>query len=79
MARNSLADLNNHLFEQLERMNDTSLSEDEFQKEANRTKVMVDISKSIIDNGRLMLDVMKFNDDKLDMNQTTPALMELEK
>lgn len=38
--RNKLTDLNNHLFEQLERLNDDELSEEELEKEIKRSKAM---------------------------------------
>lgn len=36
MARNKLGDLNNHLFEAVERLMDDSLSSDELKKEVSR-------------------------------------------
>ena len=33
--KNTLGDLNNYLFEQMERLNDEEMTEEEFQKEIN--------------------------------------------
>lgn len=59
MARNTSADLNNHLFEQIERLNDTELEADQLETEINRSKAMVDVSKQIIENSKLALDAQK--------------------
>lgn len=59
MARNTSADLNNHLFEQIERLNDTELEGDQLETEINRSKAMVDVSKQIIENSKLALDAQK--------------------
>lgn len=56
MTRNTLMDLNNHLFEQMERLNDDSLSDDELAKEMQRAKSMSDVSGKIIENARLALN-----------------------
>lgn len=54
--QNKLIDLNNHLFEQLERLNDEELSEDDMRKEIERSKAMASISNQIIENARLNLN-----------------------
>jgi hypothetical protein len=54
--KNKLTDLNNHLFVQLERLNDESLTGDKLKDEINRGKVMTGIASNIIANGRLVLD-----------------------
>ena len=54
--QNSLIDLNNHLFAQLERLGDEDLNDDEFQKETERSKSIVIVATKVIDNARLMLD-----------------------
>ena len=63
MTRNSMTDLTNHLFEQLERLNDEELSDEELAKECNRAKAMEGIAKTIIDNRKLALDTAKFLDE----------------
>lgn len=55
--RNKVVDLNNHLFEQLERLNDDELSAEDLEKEVHRTESMVQISKVIIENERIQLEV----------------------
>ena len=61
--RNKLTDLNNHLFEQLERLNDEELTEDELSKEINRARAMTDIANSIVSNAKVVLDASKFLED----------------
>ena len=46
--KNTLSDLNNYLFEQLERLNDDSLSEDELEREMKKTDAVVKVSEKII-------------------------------
>lgn len=60
MTKNKLTDLNNHLFEQLERLQDDEL---DFDKEVERSKSIVSISKSIIDNAKTILDAQKHMDE----------------
>lgn len=53
--KNTLADLNNHLFEQMERLNDDDLNNEELDKEIKRAKAMTDVSSQIIENAALGL------------------------
>jgi hypothetical protein len=55
-VKNSLSDLNNHLFAQMERLSDESLKGDELQEEISRAKAVTGISTQIISNARLVLD-----------------------
>ena len=57
---NTLEDLNNFMFGQLERLDNPDLSDEELQKEKGRSKAMVDIGKTIVDNARLSLEARKF-------------------
>lgn len=58
-----LSDLNLHLFEQMERLNDEELSDEELDKEIKRGRAMTAVSKEIIRNGRLVLDSQKHADE----------------
>lgn len=54
-VKNKLVNLNDHLFEQLERLNDEDLTGDELIEEINRSKAITDVATKIIDNGNLVL------------------------
>jgi len=59
MARNKLSDLNNHLFEQLERLNDEELSNEDLEKEIKRQRSMSELATNIIEINRISMDAMK--------------------
>lgn len=59
--KNNLIDLNNHLFEQMERLNDDELTDDQLHKEIERSKAMTNIATKIIDNAHLGLEAEKLN------------------
>ena len=63
--KNTLADLNNHLFEQLERLNDDDLKGEDLQVEMERAKAMTSIAQQIISNGSLALQAEKFKAENL--------------
>ena len=59
MPKNKLSDLNNHLFEQLERLNDEELRGDDFSIEVHRAKAMTGLATQIVKNAQVMLQSMK--------------------
>lgn len=61
--KNNLTDLNNYLFECIERLTDDDLSEDQLNKEIIRAEAVKNIASTIIDNGRLALQVKKHLDE----------------
>lgn len=73
--KNTLSDLNNHLFEQLERLNDEDLTGEDLQQELQRSKAVSSIAQNIINNGSLVLQAQKFKDEKLDANSKMPRLL----
>lgn len=61
--KNTLSDLNNYLFEQLERLNDDELTDEQMERELKKTDSIVRISERIIENGELAFKTMKHMDD----------------
>lgn len=61
--KNTLADLNNYLFEAIERVNDDSLDDAQLEKEIKRSETVQKIAKTIIDNGNLALQAKKHLDE----------------
>ncbi len=57
--KNKLIDLNNHLFAQLERLSDESLTSEALQAEIQRSQAVTSVAKEIVANGRLVLDAQK--------------------
>jgi hypothetical protein len=61
--KNTLTDLNNHLFSQMERLSEESLSIEQLAFEAERSKSLTIIARTIVDNARLVLDAQtRIND-----------------
>lgn len=56
--KNTLTDLNNHLFEQLERLNDDELDEAQLEKELRRAEGMTKVATQIIQNAELAYKTM---------------------
>jgi hypothetical protein len=54
-VKNKLADLNDHLFAQLERLSDENLTAEQIAQEVERTDAIVDVSEQIVRNADLQL------------------------
>lgn len=59
MANNKISDLNNHLFAQLERLNDEELSSEDLDKEVIRSKAINSVADQIIKANKLTIEAMK--------------------
>lgn len=73
--KNTLTDLNNHLFAELERLGDEELTEEELEKEIKRAQSIVNVSGKIIDNAGLVLQAVKFQDDRMDIDKKLPKML----
>ena len=62
--KNNLGDLNNYLFEALERLNDDKalINEDVLEKELKRSKAITEVSAQIVQNAKIMLEAKKHSD-----------------
>ena len=74
--KNKLVDLNNHLFEQLERLNDEELTGENLDRELERTKAMTNIGRVIVDNARLALDAAKLKAEYALEEAEVPKMLE---
>ena len=76
--KNTLTDLNNYLFETLERLTDDSLSEEDLQREITRTEAVTRVAETIIHNGELSLKEIKHVEEYGDRNKKLPPMLEAE-
>lgn len=74
--KNKLVDLNNHLFEELERLNDDDLKGEQLQEERERAKAMANIAQTIINNGELALKAVKHYDE-MGNKEKIPDILQL--
>ena len=63
--KNNLNDLNNYLFEELERLNDDEelSNEDNLNKELKRAKAITGVSTAIVNNAKIILDAKRYADE----------------
>lgn len=74
--RNTLGDLNNHLFAQLERLSDEDIKGEELQEEIKRAKAVNDVASRIIANGSLVLQAKKMMNDRENADIKIPKMLE---
>lgn len=70
--KNTLGDLNNYLFEALERITDDDLPPDELDRELKRGETIANIAETIIHNGELALKAIKHADE---WDKSVPAML----
>ncbi|MEK4715262.1 hypothetical protein [Sporosarcina sp. FSL K6-5500] len=74
--KNTLGDLNNHLFAQLERLGDEDLTGEELVEEMNRAKSITAVASQIISNGSLVLQAQKMAGDFINAEAKIPTMLE---
>ena len=75
MAKQSLADLNEYLFAQLDAVTNPDLTAEELDKEIDRSKAIQGIAKTIIDGANVALQAKKHMDEYgKDRNIVIPLL-----
>ena len=57
--KNTLNDLNEYLFNQLDRLSNEDLAGEELSREIERASALTATARAIIDNGKLALDAKK--------------------
>lgn len=74
--RNTLGDLNNHLFAQMERLGDESLKIEELEMEIERAKAIKDVAGQIISNANTVLKAQELNYEAGRSNVVIPKMLE---
>lgn len=73
--KNTLGDLNNHLFAELERLSDEDLKGDALKEEISRAKLVTNVAERIIDNANTILEAEKFKAETLGRSMVEPSKM----
>ena len=74
--RNTLGDLNNHLFMQLERLGEDDLEGDKLLAEIARSKAISEIAKNVIENANVVLQAKKHMAEYKGTDETMPRMLE---
>lgn len=74
--KNTLGDLNNYLFAQIERIDNDDLNPEELDVEIKRAEMVTKIAGTIISNADLALKAAKFKDDRIDISAKIPEMLE---
>ena len=72
--KNTLMDLNNHLFAQIERLGDEDLTGEALTQEIQRAGAITEVAEEIIANGTLLLKAQVHYGDRLHADQKMPLL-----
>ena len=74
--KNTLFDLQNHLFAELERLGDEDLKGAELTEEINRAQAVSKVASQIISNASLVLRVKTAYEDPLNADKKPPKMLE---
>ena len=74
--KNTLGDLNNHLFAQLERLGDEDLTGEALLEEINRAKAVNEVASKIIANGSLVLSAKRMMENRINADVELPKMLE---
>lgn len=81
--KNTLEDLNNHLFEQLERLNSEDMTAEQLDMELKRSQGMTNIAEQIIKNGELAYKaatrMAEYGADRRYINDLMPNMLQKHK
>lgn len=74
--KNTLSDLNDHLFAQMERLSNEQLAGDALKEELNRSKAISSIAKDIVSTGALTLKAHTMIWEKVIDEKEVPRLLQ---
>lgn len=77
--KNSLVDLNDYLFEQLDRLSNDDLEGEELEMELKRAKAITTVASNIINSTAVILDAQKHKDEYYGSNakKDVPGILKI--
>lgn len=60
-TKNTLSDLNDYLFMEIEKLSDDDLSDDAIKRECTKARAIQGLAHAVINNARLVLDAKKLD------------------
>lgn len=76
MKQQSLGDLNGYLFEQLERLNDPDMTDEEMKKELERSKAITGLASQVVANAQVVLKAKMYFEKESILPEERPDLLE---
>ncbi|MBR1630227.1 MAG: hypothetical protein IJ680_00050 [Paludibacteraceae bacterium] len=75
--QNSMTDLKNYLFEQIERVNDDSLDDEGLERAIKRSKAVTETAKTIVEISKTQLDALKYANEELGIETNPKAVAQM--
>lgn len=75
MTRNTMGDLSNHMFAELERLGDEDLSPEQLEAEIQRARAIATVASRVIESADVVLRAAEFEDRKLDADLKLPPML----
>ena len=74
-THNTLGDLTNHLFAELERLGDESMNQERMKGEIERARAITGVAQQVIANANTMLRAVEFKDSAISSNASVPRML----
>lgn len=73
--RDTLGDLTDHLFAELERLGDEGMTPEQLDAEIKRAKAVSGVAQVVINNANTVLKAAMFQDERMDANGKLPRML----